>query len=63
LLKAPEAPRIGLLVWMMPGMNGVDVCRAIRRERPEPYTYMLLLTAKDSKENIVEGLNPLPTIT
>jgi two-component system cell cycle response regulator len=56
LLKAPDAPRIGLLDWEMPGQNGVDVCRAIRRDRPEPYTYMLLLTAKDAKENIVEGL-------
>jgi diguanylate cyclase (GGDEF)-like protein len=56
LLKAPDAPRVGLLDWVMPGMNGVDVCRAIRRDRPEPYTYMLLLTAKDAKENIVEGL-------
>jgi two-component system cell cycle response regulator len=56
LLKAADAPRIVLLDWMMPGMNGVDVCRAIRNERPEPYTYMLLLTAKDAKENIVEGL-------
>jgi diguanylate cyclase (GGDEF)-like protein len=55
-LKAPDAPRIVLLDWMMPGMNGVDVCRAIRSERPEPYTYMLLLTAKDAKEHIVEGL-------
>jgi diguanylate cyclase (GGDEF)-like protein len=56
LLKAPNAPRVGLLDWVMPGKNGVDVCRAIRRDRPEPYTYMLLLTAKDAKENIVEGL-------
>ena len=56
LLKGSDGPRLGLLDWMMPGMNGVDVCRTIRRERPEPYTYMLLLTAKDAKENIVEGL-------
>ena len=56
LLKGPNAPRIGLLDWVMPGKNGVDVCRAIRSDRPEPYTYMLLLTAKDAKENIVEGL-------
>ena len=56
LLKASDAPRIGLLDWMMPGKAGVEVCRAIRRDRPEPYTYMLLLTAKDAKENIVEGL-------
>jgi two-component system, cell cycle response regulator len=55
-LKAPGAPRMALLDWMMPGQNGVDVCRALRKERPEPYTYILLLTAKDSKDGVVEGL-------
>ena len=55
-LKSAEAPRMALLDWMMPGLNGVDVCRELRRLRPEPYTYILLLTAKDAKENIVEGL-------
>jgi two-component system, cell cycle response regulator len=40
----------------MPGLNGVDVCRELRKVRPEPYTYILLLTSKDAKENIVEGL-------
>ena len=55
-LKSPDAPRMVLLDWMMPGQNGVDVCRALRRLRPEPYTYILLLTAKDAKESIVEGL-------
>jgi two-component system cell cycle response regulator len=55
-LKLPEAPRIALLDWMMPGQNGVDVCRTLRKQRPEPYTYILLLTAKDAKESVVEGL-------
>jgi two-component system, cell cycle response regulator len=55
-LKLPDAPRMALLDWMMPGKNGVDVCRELREHRPEPYTYMLLLTAKDAKENVVEGL-------
>lgn len=55
-MKAPDAPRMALLDWMMPGQNGVDVCRAIRKQRPEPYTYILLLTAKDAKESVVEGL-------
>ena len=55
-LKFPEAPRMALLDWMMPGRNGVDVCRALRKLRPEPYTYILLLTAKDAKESVVEGL-------
>jgi two-component system cell cycle response regulator len=56
-LKAPDAPRMALLDWMMPGLNGVDVCRQIRQHRPEPYTYVLLLTAKDAKESVVEGLD------
>jgi len=55
-LRAPDAPRMALLDWMMPGQNGVDVCRALRRERPEPYTYILLLTARDAKDGVVEGL-------
>jgi CheY-like chemotaxis protein len=36
-LKAPNAPRMALLDWMMPGQNGVDVCRALRKLWPEPY--------------------------
>jgi diguanylate cyclase (GGDEF)-like protein len=55
-LKSSESPRMALLDWMMPGQNGVEVCRALRKLRPEPYTYILLLTAKDAKESVVEGL-------
>ena len=55
-LRAPDAPRMAVLDWMMPGRSGVELCRALRQERPEPYTYILLLTAKDSKEGVVEGL-------
>lgn len=55
-LKSPDAPRLALLDWMMPGRNGIDVCREMRTLRPDPYTYILLLTAKDAKESVVEGL-------
>ena len=55
-LRAPLAPRLALLDWMMPGQNGVEVCRTMRKHRPEPYTYIVLLTAKDAKESVVEGL-------
>src|SRR5215472_14931084 len=55
-LRPMDAPRMALLDWIMPGQNGVDVCRALRKQRPEPYTYILLLTAKDAKESVVEGL-------
>ena len=40
----------------MPGQNGVEICSSLRKLRPEPYTYLLLLTAKDAKESVVEGL-------
>ena len=39
--QGSDAPRMALLDWMMPGLNGVDVCRELRRHRPEPYTYIL----------------------
>jgi diguanylate cyclase (GGDEF)-like protein len=55
-LKSPDAPRMALLDWEMPGQNGVEVCRKMRKHRPAPYTYLLLLTAKDAKESVVEGL-------
>jgi diguanylate cyclase (GGDEF)-like protein len=56
VLKSRDAPRMALLDWMMPGKNGVDVCREMRQHCPAPYTYILLLTAKDAKESVVEGL-------
>ena len=55
-LNRADAPRIALLDWMMPGRNGVDVCRELRAHRPDPYTYILLLTANDAIESVVEGL-------
>ena len=55
-LQSHDAPRMALLDWMMPGKNGVEVCRELRKHRSEPYTYLLLLTAKDTKESVVEGL-------
>ena len=42
--------------WMMPVMDGPALCRAIREKGGEHYTYVILLTAKDSREDIVKGL-------
>ncbi len=55
-MRRPDAPRLALLDWMMPGKNGLEVCAEMRRQRPDPYTYIVLLTAKDAKESVVEGL-------
>ncbi len=55
-LQGPDAPRLALLDWMMPGMDGVEVCRQARKRTAQPYTYMLLLTARDDKLDVVDGL-------
>jgi two-component system cell cycle response regulator len=56
LLQQPDTPRLAILDWMMPEMDGVQICREIRRRKGQPYTYVLLLTAKGQKQDIVEGL-------
>ena len=62
-LQEEDAPRLMILDWMMPGKNGVELCRKLRgRDNVEPM-YIILLTARDDKNDIVEGLAPVPTIT
>ncbi len=41
----------------MPGMDGTQLCQEIRRNKPEPYTYILLLSGKRDQDNVVEGLD------
>jgi len=56
LLK-PDAPRLAILDWMMPGLDGTQVIKAVRAIHREFYTYVLLLTSKGQKEDILEGLD------
>jgi len=56
ILQTPDTPRIAILDWMMPELDGVEVCRRVREQNHEPYIYILLLTAKDSAEELVEGM-------
>jgi diguanylate cyclase (GGDEF)-like protein len=56
LLQAPDAPRLAVLDWMMPGLTGPEVCARLRQQAREPYTYVLLLTAKVQKQDLVEGM-------
>jgi len=55
-LQEEDAPRFAILDWMMPGMDGTEVCRKVRKYKREAYTYLILLTAKGQKEDIVAGL-------
>jgi phosphoserine phosphatase RsbU/P len=56
LLRSPESPRIAVLDWVMPGMDGVDICRAIRDGDSATQPYLILLTARVRPEDIVAGL-------
>lgn len=55
-LTSKVGPRLALLDWLMPGLSGLDVCREIRRHSEHPYIYMIMLTARTSKEDVVRGL-------
>jgi diguanylate cyclase (GGDEF)-like protein len=55
-LSREDGPRLAILDWMMPGMDGVEICRELRRQMPQPYTYILLLTAKTQKSDLIEGM-------
>lgn len=57
VLKSAEAPRLAILDWMMPGMDGIQVCREVRKRHDAPYTYLLLLTARTGKDDIIEGMD------
>jgi two-component system cell cycle response regulator len=50
-LQSPSQPRIAILDWMMPGIDGIEVCRKIREDRSRAPVYVLLLTAKQATED------------
>lgn len=56
ILAEPDCPPMAILDWVMPHMTGPEVCRRVRETRREPYTYILLLTSKNTKDETVEGL-------
>ncbi|HKI36308.1 MAG TPA: ATP-binding protein [Gemmataceae bacterium] len=56
VLKGPEPPPLAVLDWEMPGMVGPEVCRKVRALLVAPPPYLLLLTAKEGKDNIAAGL-------
>ena len=56
ILTQDDAPSMAILDWMMPGISGPEICHQIREENRPRYTYILLLTAKDETEDLIEGM-------
>jgi diguanylate cyclase (GGDEF)-like protein len=57
ILESDRAPRLAVFDWIMPGLQGPELCRRLRQRSPEPYTYVLLLTSRDDCQDVVEGLD------
>src|SRR5690349_18200180 len=55
LLQA-DGPRLALLDWLMPGMDGPEICRRARTEPHLQSAYLILLTARNRQEDIIAGL-------
>ena len=56
-LQRPDAPRLAILDWMMPGMDGLEVVRRVRALQAERSPYIMMLTAKGDRADIIAGLD------
>jgi phosphoserine phosphatase RsbU/P len=53
-IRAEQGPVVAIVDWMMPGMDGLEVCRRVRQSGK--LAHIILLTVRAAKENFVEGL-------
>jgi diguanylate cyclase (GGDEF)-like protein len=57
ILSDADAPRLALLDWIMPGLDGIQVCREVRKDADRPYTYLVLVTGEGGKQEMLDGLD------
>ena len=57
ILQQPDAPRLAILDWMMPGMDGIKVCHMVRDREGGGYTHIIMLSAKNEVRDLVAALN------
>ncbi|MGH7338658.1 MAG: response regulator, partial [Myxococcota bacterium] len=56
ILSPSGPPHLAIVDWVMPGLDGVDLCRALRARKSDTYTYVILITARDDPESMLVGL-------
>ena len=56
ILQSDALPHVAILDWMMPGLDGVQVCQKIRARSDHPYMYVILLTGRDDTQDLIAGL-------
>jgi sigma-B regulation protein RsbU (phosphoserine phosphatase) len=57
ILQQPDAPRIAVIDWMMPGLDGPEICRRLRTFETQTPAYVILLTSRDASADVVMGLH------
>jgi len=57
ILEKEDSPAMAILDWMMPDMDGLEVCRLVRQKITATPIYIILLTAKAGKTDVVQGLD------
>ena len=57
ILQQEAQPELLILDWVMPGVDGAELCHRIRARQRAPYQYILLVTAKDNTDDVVAGLD------
>ena len=55
-MQKPDAPRLVILDWIMPGIDGLEVLRRVRALRPPRPPYLILLTSRAGKDDVITGL-------
>ncbi|MCH8126923.1 response regulator, partial [candidate division KSB1 bacterium] len=57
ILQQEDAPKLAIFDWMMPGFSGVELCKKLRATDEHIRTYIILLTVKSEKSDVIIGLN------
>ncbi len=56
ILQQHDAPRLAIIDWQMPGMDGPEICRKLKAELPNHFCYTIMLTSKSSSTDLIEAL-------
>jgi two-component system, cell cycle response regulator len=57
VLEKGTVPNVAILDWMMPGINGPELCQRIRCKSEWPYVYIVMLTGRNNPEDLIAGLD------
>jgi len=57
ILRSDDGPRLAILDWQMPKLDGVEVCRRVKEDLNGDFTYVIILSAREEEDDIVTGLS------